>query len=126
MSAFFAVDLATGREMIKSISQMQTDVGKMLNRLNAVDRRVNLGELAEWRAIAGFNQMVASDGDQSARSVLVQFAESLNNAATAVQQGMANYSEVEASIEQSQRQIGVTQLGLAPAPHRPAGGTRAI
>ena len=103
MAAFFAVDLATGQEMIKSISQMQADVNDVLRRLKDVDRGISLGTLEEWRTIADFNRMIASDGSQSARAVLEQFRESLNDAATAVQQGMANYAQVEASIEEQQR-----------------------
>jgi cell fate (sporulation/competence/biofilm development) regulator YlbF (YheA/YmcA/DUF963 family) len=103
MSAFFAVDLATGQEMIKSISQMQAGVNDVLQQLTGVDRVVNLGTLDEWRTIADFNRIVASDGDQSARAVLEQFRQSLDDAATAVRQGMANYAEVEASIEEQQR-----------------------
>jgi len=105
VSAFFAVDLATGQDMIKSIGQMQTDIGIMINKLDNVDRIVNLGDLEEARAVATFNQMVASGGTQSARAALEKFRESLDNAAAAVQRGMANYSEVEAATEQQHKQI---------------------
>jgi hypothetical protein len=116
VSAFFAVDFATGQEMIRSIGQMQTDVGLVINKLRNVDRTVRLGDLDEAHAVARFNQMVASDGAQSARAVLEKFSESLDNAAAAVRQGMANYREVEAATEHRQQQIRDGVPGANP-PH---------
>jgi hypothetical protein len=123
MCAFFAVDLATGEQMIQSIGQMQTEVSAMLRRLNDVDRTVNLGDLQEAQAVAEFNQMVASGGAQSARAVLTQFSESLDQAVVALQQGMANYREVEAATEQRQREL---QEAEAQRPVSPRGGPRAV
>ena len=114
MSAFFAVDFATGQEMIRSIGQMQTDVIDMISKLDRVDRRVSLGDLDEARAVASFNQMVAANGGQSARAVLEKFRESLDNATTAVRQGMANYREVEAATEHRQKQINDGAFGANP------------
>jgi hypothetical protein len=122
VSAFFAVDFVTGQEMIRSIGQMQTDVTRMLSKLDTVDRRVSLGDLEEARAVASFNQMVASGDAQSARAVLEKFRESLNNAAAAVRQGMANYREVEAATEHRQKQIHDGVFGANP----PSSGTRPI
>jgi len=122
MCAFFAVDLATGQQMIHSIGQMQADVETMVNRLADVDRTVNLGDLEEARAVASFNQMVASDGSQSARVALEKFRESLNNAAEAVRQGMINYQEVEAATEREQQRL--RDAGLPPP--RPRGRVRLV
>jgi hypothetical protein len=124
MCAFFAVDLATGQQMIHSIGQMQVDIDVLLDQLNAVEREVNLGDLEEARAVAAFNRMVAGDGEQSARAVLVQFRTSLERAAAAVQQGMINYSEVEAAIEREQQRIRDQQQGAGHP--RPGGRMRAI
>lgn len=119
MSAYFAVDLATGDQMVKSLRQMQEDVTRMIARLGAVERIVNLGDLEEARSIAAFNQMVASEGDESARAVLEKFNEALNNAVAAVEQGMTNYREVEAATEARQRELGGPELS---GTIRPAGG----
>jgi hypothetical protein len=112
---YFAVDRDTGTNMIRSLSQMQQDVDAMVVRLDRVDREVCLGELEEARAVSAINRMVASGGENSARAVLTQFRESLNAAIVAVQQGMANYQEVEAATEQQQQQLGER----VPGPVRP-------
>ncbi len=124
MCAFFAVDLATGQEMIKSIGQMQGEVLTVLRQLRQIDRVVNLGDLDEARAVANFNQMVATDGVQSARAALEQFSQSLNNAAQAVERGMINYQEVENATVQEQQRIEADRLDTRPS--GPYGGLRPI
>jgi hypothetical protein len=68
------------------------------------------------------NRLVASGDQQSAMYALTKFSEALEQAETAVRQGMANYGEVEAAAERSFDQHEAQGLDRV---HR-SGGMRAV
>jgi len=121
----FAVDEASGEQMIFSIRQMRTQLNMvMLNLRRMTVEQTALGTLPEALHVAHQNELVLSGDQQSAAYVLAKFAEALEHAETAVRQGMANYSEVEAAAERSFQQWEAQQHDRAGG-HRP-GGMRAV
>ena len=98
----FAVDPASGEQMIFSIRQMRTQLNTVMFKLQSMTAEPTpLGRLPEAEHVARQNRLVAFGDQQSATYVLAKFAEALEHAETAVRQGMVNYSEVEAAAERS-------------------------
>lgn len=98
----FAVDHASGEQMILSISRMREQLNTVMRRLRVMTRaQTPLGTLPEAEHVARQNQLVAEGDQASAAYVLTLFAQELERAETAVRQGMANYAEVEAEAERS-------------------------
>jgi hypothetical protein len=124
----FAVDHASGEQMILSIGRMRTQLNDVMTKLRALtSEQTPLGTLPEAQHVARQNQLVAAGDQQSAAYVLARFAEALEHAETAVRQGMANYDEVEAAAERSfeQREAEKREREAQMREHR-HGGMRAV
>jgi len=124
----FAVDQASGEQMVLSIGRMRTQLNAVLTRLGGVaSQDTPLGTLPEAEHVAKFNRLVASGDQQSAMYALTKFAETLEHAETAVRKGMANYGEVEAAAERSFEKREAERLECeARAREYRHGGMRAV
>jgi hypothetical protein len=97
----FAVDQATGQQLVQSLGQMRDQVDQLLLNARHLDRKVQLGELPEALAVSDLNRTVAAGDSQSLIAVLQQFKTSLEQAHQAVQLGMSNYEQVDAQIREA-------------------------
>ena len=97
----FAVDPGTGAELMRSLTQMREHLDTLLGNARDLDRETPLGDLPEALAVSGLNRQVAAGDPHSLYSVLKQFQDSLEQAHTAVQVGMANYEQVEAHLSET-------------------------
>lgn len=124
----FAVDHASGEQMVLSIARMRTQLGDVMTKLRDMTRELTpLGTLFEAQHVALQNQLVAVGDHQSATYVLAQFALALEHAEAAVRQGMANYEKIEDAAEVSFKQHESERLERRRrATEHQRGGMRAV
>lgn len=119
----FAVDPATGRDLMLSLSQMLDKVDVVLRKARALDRKTPLGELPEAVAVSELNRQVAVGDGQSLVPVLEQFRSSLHQAHEAVRLGMANYEEVDTQMAENYQRGLAERKDLEREWPRSVGGT---